>query len=88
MTFYQQLPDADAVSQVIDADSLKAWDFVWALCVVLLAFLLARIVRRALRPILGKLPNLSNEGALIISRSSGWASSMRWASSTSRWARH
>jgi len=72
MTFFQQLPSADAVNQVIDADSLTTWDFVWALCVMLLAFVAARIVRRALRPLLRRLPNLSKEGALIISRAAGW----------------
>ena len=72
MTFFQEVPTMDTVNQVIDTDSLTVWDFIWALCVVLLAFLLARIVRRALRPILGKFPNLSNEGALVISRASGW----------------
>ena len=72
MTFLQQLPSAESVTSIVDADSLKAWDFIWALCVVLLAFLLARIVRRALRPILRKFPNLSKEGALVISRASGW----------------
>lgn len=72
MTFFQQLPSADTVNQVIDTDSLTAWDFVWALCVVLLSFLLARIVRRALRPVLRRFPNLSKEGALVISRAAGW----------------
>lgn len=72
MTLFQQLPTADTVTSIVDTDSLTVWDFIWALCVMLLAFLLARIVRRALRPILRKFPNLSKEGALIISRASGW----------------
>jgi small conductance mechanosensitive channel len=72
VTFHAQVPTADAVAQVVDADSLTAWDFVWALCVVLLAFVLARIVRRLVRPFLQRIPNLSEEGSLIISRGAGW----------------
>ena len=72
MTFLQQIPSADDVNQLIDVESLGAWDFVWALCIVLLAFLVARVVRRALRPILRRFPNLSKEGALVISRAAGW----------------
>ncbi|MGB9359560.1 MAG: mechanosensitive ion channel domain-containing protein [Acidimicrobiia bacterium] len=72
MTLFQQLPSTDSVTSIIDTDSLTVWDFVWALCVMLLAFLVARVVRRALRPILRRFPNLSREGALVISRASGW----------------
>lgn len=72
MIAFLQLPSTEEVNQLIDTESLGAWDFVWALCVVLGAFLLARIVRRALRPILRKFPNLSKEAALLISRAAGW----------------
>ncbi len=72
MIAFQQVPTADTVTNFVDAESLTVWDFVWALCIILLAFVLARIVRRALRPFLGKVPNLSKEGALVISRSAGW----------------
>jgi len=69
---FRQLPTPETLGDFVDAESLTVWDLIWALFVVLLAFLLARIARRALRPILHRLPNLSSEGALVISRATGW----------------
>jgi small conductance mechanosensitive channel len=68
----QTLPSAEEVGNLIDTQSLTVWDFVWAFIVLLGSFLLARIVRRSLRRVLTRFPDLSSEGALLIARSVGW----------------
>ena len=72
MNLWSQVPSADDVQQLVDAESLTAWDFVAALAVVLLSILLARLLRRFLRTVLRRFPDLSAEGALLIARAAGW----------------
>jgi len=72
MSAWSQLPSADEVQNLVDTESLTAWDFVAALAVVLLSILLARILRRFLRTVLRRFPDLSREGALLIARAAGW----------------
>lgn len=67
-----QVPDTSDLADLVDADSLTVWDFVWALVVVLGSFLIARLVRRLLRVILRRFPRLSEENTLLISRAAGW----------------
>jgi len=72
MSVWSQVPSADDVQNLVDTESLTAWDFVAALGVVLLSVLIARLVRRFLRTVLRKVPDLSTEGALLIARAAGW----------------
>ncbi|MGB5657173.1 MAG: mechanosensitive ion channel domain-containing protein, partial [Acidimicrobiia bacterium] len=72
MSIWSQVPSADDVRDLVDAESLTAWDFVLALAVVLLSIVLARLLRRFLRTVLRRIPDLSKEGALLIARSAGW----------------
>ena len=72
MSVWSQLPSADDVQNLVDTESLTAWDFVAALGVVLLSIVLARLLRRFLRTVLRRFPDLSTEGALLIARAAGW----------------
>ncbi|MGB5187787.1 MAG: mechanosensitive ion channel family protein [Acidimicrobiia bacterium] len=72
MSIWSQVPSADDVRDLVDTDSLTAWDFVAALGVVLLSIVLARLLRRFLRTVLRRFPDLSTEGALLIARAAGW----------------
>lgn len=72
MNVWGQLPSADDVQNLVDTESLTAWDFVLALAVVLLSIVLARLLRRFLRTVLRRFPDLSTEGALLIARAAGW----------------
>jgi small-conductance mechanosensitive channel len=72
MSVWSQLPSADDVQSLVDTESLTAWDFVAALAVVLLSIVLARLLRRFLRTVLRRFPDLSTEGALLIARAAGW----------------
>jgi len=72
MSVWSQVPSADDVQSLVDTESLTPWDFVAALGVVLLSILIARLVRRFLRTVLRKFPDLSTEGALLIARAAGW----------------
>lgn len=72
MSIWGQVPSADDVQRLVDTESLTPWDFVAALAVVLLSIVLARLLRRFLRTVLRRFPDLSTEGALLIARAAGW----------------
>ncbi len=67
-----QIPTADDLEQIIDAESVTIVDFVWAAAIVTLSFLGARLLRRILRAMLRRIPALSDEAVLLISRAAGW----------------
>jgi small-conductance mechanosensitive channel len=72
VNLWAQIPTTDQIEDFVNADELTIWDFVWAILVVLGAFLLARLARRVLRKILHRFRNLSDEGAFLIARATGW----------------
>jgi small-conductance mechanosensitive channel len=72
MTSLMQLPGAAEVESLVETEQLTAWDFVWALAVVLLSILLARLTRRFLRSVLQRFPDLSPEASLLVARAAGW----------------
>ena len=60
MNILAQIPTADQLESLVNADELTVWDFVWAALVVVAAFLLARRKSRTeslLRRILPFTPN-------------------------------
>jgi len=67
-----QVPTTDQLEDFVNADSLTFWDFLWAGLVVLGSFMLARLARHLLRKVLPRFPHLSEEGAFLISRATGW----------------
>ncbi len=76
VSIWSQVPSADDVRDLVDTESLTAWDFVLAaLGVVLLSIVLARLLRRFLRTVLRRFPDLSTEGALLIARAPAGSSS-------------
>ena len=72
MSAWAQVPSAGDVQNLVDTENLTAWDFVLALGVVLLSIVAARVLRRFLRTVLRRFPDLSTEGALLIARAAGW----------------
>ena len=72
MIGWYQLPTTDDLEQIIDTESVTVGDFVWAAVVVALAFFGAKLLRRILLPLLHKIPRLSHEAALLLSRAAGW----------------
>ncbi len=72
MIGWLQIPTTDDLEQIIDAKSVTPIDFVWAAAVVGLAFVVARLLRRILRAALRRIPALSDEAVLLISRAAGW----------------
>lgn len=72
MIGFYQVPSATDLNQYIDADSVTGTDFIWAAVVVGLAFLAARLLRTLLRSVLRRVPRLTDEAVLLISRAAGW----------------
>jgi len=66
------IPSTDQLEDFVNADALTFWDFLWAGLVVLASFILARLARRLLRGFLRRFPQLSEEGAFLIARATGW----------------
>jgi len=72
MTIFYQIPSTEDLDQIINHESVTAVDFLWAGVVLFGAFVAARLLRRFLRPLLRRIPRLSDESALLISRATGW----------------
>ncbi len=67
-----QIPSTEDLENFVNADQLTIWDFVWAVLVIIISMFLARIVRRGVRSLLAKIPQVNEETGLLISRASGW----------------
>ncbi|MEN8114145.1 MAG: mechanosensitive ion channel domain-containing protein [Actinomycetota bacterium] len=72
MRFLAQVPSVEELDQALNTDQLTAWDFVGAALSVLAAFIAASVVRRILKKTLAKVPGLTDEARLLISRAVGW----------------
>ncbi len=66
------IPSTEQLEDFVNVDQMTAWDFVWAGLVVVISLVLARLARRMLRKVLRRFPHLSEEGASLIARASGW----------------
>ncbi|MEA2023455.1 MAG: mechanosensitive ion channel family protein [Actinomycetota bacterium] len=66
------IPSTEQLEDLVNADQMTAWDFVWAGLVVVVSLILARLLRHVLRKALLRFPHLSEEVASLIARASGW----------------
>lgn len=72
MNILAQVPSAEELEQALNTDQMTAWDFVAAAAAIIAALLLAKLVRKGLRRILLRFPQISEEARLIIVRAAGW----------------
>jgi len=72
MTLWQQIPTTEELENFIGADDLRILDFVLAVVIVVGAFILSRFVRRFVRWVLEKFPQITDEIAALIGRATGW----------------
>jgi small-conductance mechanosensitive channel len=73
MKLWQQVPTSDQLEDFVGADELGILDFVLAVGIVVGAFVLSRLVRRLVRWVLEKFPQITNEIAALIGRAAGWS---------------
>ncbi len=60
------------LDQVVDTQAITVWDFVWAIVIVALSFLIAALTRRLVGRVLRKFPDLAQNYKLLMARASGW----------------
>jgi len=72
MGFAQQIPSTDELEQFVGADEITVADFLAAIAIVVVAFILSRLVRRLVRWAVGRLPQVTKPAAAIVGRAAGW----------------
>ena len=72
MKLWQQVPTTDQLEEFTSAEDLGILEFLLALVIVVGAAILSRLVRRVVRWVLEKLPQITNEMAALIGRATGW----------------
>jgi len=66
------IPTTEDLENFVNADQLTMWDFVWAMLVIVFAFIFARFTRHWVRHLLRRIPRVTEEAALLVSRGIGW----------------
>jgi small-conductance mechanosensitive channel len=72
MKLWQQVPTTDQLEEFTGAENLGVLDFVLAFVIVVGAAIFSRFVRRMVRWVLEKFPQITNEIAALIGRAAGW----------------
>ena len=72
MKSWLQIPSTDEIEDLVGAEDITLWDFVFATVVIVAAFILSRLVRRIVRWLLGKFPQVTTEVAALVGRAAGW----------------
>ena len=60
------------LDQVVDTKSITVWDFVWAVVIIALSFLIAALTRRLVGRLLRKFPDIPENYKLLMASASGW----------------
>ncbi len=60
------------LDQVVDTKAITVWDFVWAVVIIALSFLIAALTRRLVGRLLRKFPDLPQNYKLLMASASGW----------------
>jgi len=60
------------LDQVVDTKAITVWDFVWAIVIIALSFLLAALTRRLVGRVLRKFPDIPQNYRLLVASASGW----------------
>jgi small conductance mechanosensitive channel len=72
MKLWQQVPTTDQLEELTGAKNLGVLEFVLAFVIVVGAAIFSRFVRRMVRWVLEKFPQITNEIAALIGRAAGW----------------
>ncbi len=60
------------LDQVVDTKAITVWDFVWAIVIVALSFLIAALTRRLVTRVLRKFPEIPQNNKLLMASAGGW----------------
>ncbi len=60
------------LDQVVDTKAITVWDFVWAVVIIALSFLIAALTRRLVGRLLRKFPDIPQNYKLLMASASGW----------------
>lgn len=67
-----QIPNPSDITDNIDTAGVTAWDFLWALVVIVAGFLIAAVVTRLVRRLLRPFSGIPESYRRLIARASGW----------------
>lgn len=60
------------LDQVVDTKAITVWDFVWAVVIIALSFLIAALTRRLVGRLLRKFPDIPQNYKLLMASATGW----------------
>ncbi len=60
------------LDQIVDTKAITVWDFVWAIVIVALSFLIAALTRRLVTRVLRKFPEIPQNYKLLMASAGGW----------------
>ena len=60
------------LDQFVDTKAITVWDFVWAIVIIALSFLIAALTRRLVGRVLRKFPDIPQNYRLLMASASGW----------------
>jgi small-conductance mechanosensitive channel len=72
MNHMAQIGIPSDLDQVVDTKAITVWDFVWAVVIIALSFLIAALTRRLVGRLLRKFPDLPQNYKLLMASASGW----------------
>jgi small-conductance mechanosensitive channel len=72
MSFWQQIPSTDELTDLVSAEDITVADFIVSIAIIVVSIILSRLVRRVVRWLVGRFPHVAPEIAAIIGRASGW----------------
>ena len=59
MNQWQQIPTTDQIEDFVGADDITAWELLSAIVVIVGSLILAKVVRRVVRWVVGKFPRVT-----------------------------
>ena len=72
MNLLAQIGIPGDLDQVLDTKAITVWDFVWAVVIIALSFLIAALTRRLVGRLLRKFPDIPQNYRLLVASASGW----------------
>lgn len=72
MNLWQQIPSVDELEDLVGANDLTLVEFISSIVIMIMAVVLSRIVRRIVRWVLGRFPQVTEPIAAIVGRAAGW----------------
>ena len=72
MNQWQQIPTTDQIEDFVGADDITGWELGSAIVVIVGSLIVAKLVRRVVRWLVGKFPRVTPEVAALVGRAAGW----------------